>query len=363
MNANYVKHPEFWSSDPLVKSLGGLHYNHPNFEDDRSLIDKLEHVFNLNVDLIDQAHPDLEMTGVDLIVTSGLEHRAVAYAPKGRRAILVEIGLLRAFWTRVATLAHTPQVLSVAFPLKLDSKPLWMSQDVESVPGTDDWPITQERLDYCFDIFFYMLEYLVLHELAHHMRGHFDLEINKSRITKIDESSIGQRSGKTELGDNTFLLQDLEFDADAHGLDLSISSMAVKFPIDTWEVENIVEWQFKLILAQLIVSQILDAEDKETSDYPPDRHPAPVYRAINYSNLLSRTLHRMMGGDWAPFRDMHDTAWSEAAMFARELGLAKGRWHNDEGVPFNTGDFLELEQRFFTASERLDRMIDDQTGG
>ncbi len=349
---------EKWQADPVVRSCGGLHVPSADYEGDESLIGILQHVFETNIDLLTKARPELELNKIDLLVTSGLDHRALAYRCRLGQAIIVEIGLLRAFWTRIATVAHIPAVLSDAFPLERAPSVAWLSNDA-LVPGPDDWDMPQARIDYCFDILMFMIEYVILHELAHHMRGHLDLLSGASPVSFIDEAKARRRLPKPVVTASGFLMQDIEFDADAHGLDQSLVAMNEKFPFSArWSVEDASEWLFQMVFSQILAAQLFDRDGRALCDYASDGHPAPVHRSINYSNLAARTLHAVIGGDWETYRDSHDAAWYESSLVAGYLDYPAGRWHGERDPDLMIGNFPELERRYFGSSDRLDRLID-----
>ncbi|WP_185962199.1 hypothetical protein, partial [Palleronia caenipelagi] len=89
--------------------------------------------------------------------------RAIAYARDGARAIIVEDGLIRALWTRAASIAHLPGILANPFPIAKDIDQSWMAESCDSVPGMSDWDCSGDRVEYCVDLFLDMLEYVVVH--------------------------------------------------------------------------------------------------------------------------------------------------------------------------------------------------------
>lgn len=84
-----------------------------------------------------------------------------------------------------------------------------------------------------------------------------------------------------------------------------------------------------------------------------------IHRAINYANLVSKSLHHLVGGPWDAYVDMHSVAWSEAGYVAKALRYPKGRWHDDHGKKMETGDYHILEQRYYASSRRLDGRTND----
>lgn len=348
-----------WAIDIVVQDCGGLLENNSDWEGDMGLLHMINHVFDTNIELLCKGRPDLKTDEIDLLITAGTKQRAIAYEAGNARAIVLEIGLIRALWTRAACIAHIPTVLSNAFPIQDDVNQEWMAPECGTVPGMNEWDCTEERADYCVELFLHMLEYVVVHEIAHHVRDHIALVNNAHGLFLIDDLDARATATPEPSHVDGFLVQDLEFDADAHGLDLSIAAMDAKHPLKTeWDTEAAAEWQFQLVFAQLMVAQVFDDANKHEAEYTVDGHPAPLHRAINYSNLVSRSMHHLIGGPWDVYRDMHDTAWSEAGYVAKALNLPKGRWHNDHGKKMETGDFHALETRFFASSRRLDLMND-----
>lgn len=346
-----------WKNDPVIRSCGGLHTLSEDYEDDIGLIELLDQVFETNIDLLTELRPELKLDTIDLIVTAGTTCRALAYRCDRGRAIVIEVSLLRAFWTRIATIAHIPTVLSKVFPLDGVPSTAWLAADCPTVPCADDWQMRSERVDYFVDVMMLMLEYVVLHELAHHTRGHLDLMSGTPAIALIDENVARCRLPTQPAAG--FALRDIEFDADAHSLDLTLCAMDAKFPFaKAWASDEAARWQFQMTFAQILVAQLFDGDGRATCDNSPDGHPASIYRSMNFANLAARTLHGLVGGKWETYRDGHDAAWYESSLVARHLDYPSRRWHNEEGIMLPIAEFAELERQYFESSERLDRLSD-----
>ncbi|MEP4627150.1 MAG: hypothetical protein ABJR46_16535 [Tateyamaria sp.] len=351
---------EAWSKNIVVQDCGGLLTDNSDWAGDAGLLHMVEHVFDTNVDLLRRIRPELGTDDIDLLVTAGIGRRAIAYDHDGARAVILEVGLIRALWTRAASIAHLPPVLSNAFPINNDVDQAWMASTCDVVPGMSDWDCSEDRAEYCFDLFLHMLEYVVVHEIAHHVRGHLALVNTSTGLHLIDELEARNELPSSVTSKDDFLIQDLEFDADAQGLELSMAAMDEKHPFETdWDSKSAREWQFQLIFSQLMVAQVIDVAAKRDADYTPDGHPAPIHRAINYANLVSKSLHHLVGGPWDAYVNMHSVAWSEAGYVAKALAYPKGRWHDDHGKKMKTGDYHILEQRYFASSRRLDRRTHD----
>ncbi|RYG90041.1 hypothetical protein EU803_15615 [Loktanella sp. IMCC34160] len=350
-----MRKADIWSKDIVVQDCGGLLAENSDWEGDAGLLYMVNHVFDTNKALLNRTRPELRVDDIAFLVTAGTGRRAIAYARDGARAIIVEVGLIRALWTRAASIAHLPGVLANAFPIAEDIDQSWMAESCDSVPGMSDWDCSGDRAEYCVDLFLHMLEYVVVHEIAHHVRGHLKLVNAETGLHLIDETEARTSKTPEVSAAEGFLVQDLEFDADAYGLELSLAAMDEKHPFAMqWDQASATEWQFQLIFAQLMVAQVIDDARKADGAYSADGHPAPLHRAINYGNLVSRSLQDLVGGPLQAYVDMHAVAWSEAGYVAKGLSYPKGRWHDDHGKEMATGDYQLLEERYFASSRRID---------
>ena len=100
-----------------------------------------------------------------------------------------------------------------------------------------------------------MIEYLILHEVAHHMRCHFDLldsvgfdiaTLNESIMRKLPIEEGGAVSRIT--------YPQLEFDADMYALELPLTGLHGEFPRSSyeWTFAGVSQTAFFAILAPLL---------------------------------------------------------------------------------------------------------------
>ena len=83
-----------------------------------TLVHWTEHVFDINIGLLDARDPDLNIKGIDLVISAGDAPNAAARQSGDRRAVIISLGLLRKLWRFLTAAAHHPDVLSRAHPLR-----------------------------------------------------------------------------------------------------------------------------------------------------------------------------------------------------------------------------------------------------
>lgn len=241
----------------------------------------------------------------------------------------------RALWTRAASVAHLPSVLSNAFPIEGDVEQSWMRPECDTVPGMSDWDCSNERSEYCFDLFLHMLEYVVVHEIAHHVRGHLALVNAQAGLFLIDEQKARATLPLDPADADEYLIQDLEFDADAQGLELSKAAMDGKHPFaNEWESRDAAEWQFQLIFAQLMVAQVVDDPRKHDTEYTLDvfgvHFPsgASPYRCrIRAMNNLNSLVAALPEGSLSVAADDFNVNCNEAPTDSFGRLLRIGNWY------------------------------------
>ena len=341
-----------WRSDPIIRRLGGLIEAELLNSMDRWLVEQLHHVYESNVNWLDSIIGGIEIAQIDLIITQGSMVNALAYRKEKQRAILIPMGLLRSLWKPIVEAAHSQSVLSEAFPFP-SGEP---SSNSFSVPSEHpaDWKIPADRCTFMMTTYCFMLEYILLHEMAHHTRGHLDEMSNQGlAVALIDEHRERQLP---ITAPNTGSHRDIEFDADAHGLNLSLNALNNRFPIESsWDTNDALEQLFLLIFSQLLVAQQLDDPEKSNQSRESDEHPSALYRCINFSNLATKTLYRLVGGDWQQYCDQHDAAWSEASFLAEHLGVQQRHWFGHDIEASYLSEYLIQEEDYFLVSEALDK--------
>lgn len=57
---------------------------------------------------------------------------------------------------------------------------------------------------------------------------------------------------------------------------------------------------------------------------------------------------------------VHDTAWYEASEISKDIGFGDGRWFGEGHSEEDHKKFLDSEARYFEATRRIDRMLDDE---
>lgn len=349
-----------WNAHHFVKKCGGLLDFSQITDGEKVLLETLNSVVETNIQALKLKLPDLELEQVEFIITNGENRAAFAFQDDANQAVLIDMGLLRWFWERAVAVIHIPSVLPDFLAFSSKDSLEWLNPSVELVPAPVDWDMPDERKDYCVEVFQHMLEHLVLHELAHHQRGHLDLVGGGEQFFALSETSIRALDWPSDDRQFEFHLQDLELDADASALDLSIAALDGKFPRDRfdWEFDTISETLFLILFSQMLVTQLFDDRNLQETDYPSNGHPAPVFRSINFSNLACRAFHSLAGGDWSAYKELHDAAWTEAGHVAEYFKLPFGRWHGECSRVLVTVHYTEIEQRYFEVAKWIDQNIE-----
>lgn len=346
----------FWKKDPIVRSMGGFPDPQTLSPFEETLIRWSKHVFEVNTDLLDARDPDLDIGSIELVVSAGAKPNAAARLSGGRRAVIVSLGLLRTLWQFLTAAAHHPDVLSRAHPLH-DTEIQWRDVLRGQVLPFEDWSMTEDRADYFVDILMQMFDYVICHELAHLLRGHIDLLFPGQNFGFVDEAAIYLDASPVHASE---VLQDIEFDADANGLNQMLLSMDEKYPFDVdWTAADGLEYAFQLAFAHILVMRALDVRELPT-DRPKTEHPSPLFRAMNFTNLVFRSIQDLVPCDFEDTVRIHDTAWFEASEISKDIGFGYGRWFGEGHSEEEHKKFLESEARYFEATRRIDRMLEDE---
>ena len=363
---------DFWRRDLIVRRHGGVLDPRRATAHQRYLSEQLRYVLEFNVALLDGLDVGVDDGAYELLITDSAEPNALAYRRFERRAILVHIGLLESLWAVIARAAHEPRVLPASFPIEASAA---------TFPPLDptDWTIPSARTEYLVQVFLYMLEYVLMHEFAHHVRGHLDLEPHRVAALQDERAARAEEMEPAPSGKPAaFSAFDLEFDADVHAGELALTALNARFPFENgWPEADALEHVFLYVYAHLLVAQQLTPSTSTPGSAIPStpsatwRYPAPIYRAINYSNLVTHTLRRATGreSDEAAFVDAHDKAWSEASYVAEMDGRERGLWHGEDLAPGLMPRFAEHETRLFAAVRRIDALggvvdaVDREYGG
>ena len=327
---------------------------------DGALVQTLLGVISTNVELLERVSPELEFGQIEFVISQDENRDAFAFQLGEEKTISIDIGLLRLFWERAAIAVNLPSVFSEYMPTDNQEIPAWLDANCGTVPAMNSWQVSEDRKDYCIEIFQHMLEYLVLHELAHHMRGHLELILPNQSYAAFGELSARRPTVAPPALKSDFNVQDLELDADAHALDLTITALKSKFPEGehVWSYDAVSETLFLLMFSQILVAQAFDDIGAATVEQPLHKHPAPIYRSVNFTNLALHTFYNLAGGDWNAYKTLHDAAWSEAGHVAEFLGFPSGRWFGGESWVIVTEDYQKIEQRYFKSTEKVDAFID-----
>ena len=344
---------DWWASKPIVKRFGGLLSEQTAGESQWLQRERLHYVFDQITELLDDILIGCEASELTLLVTRSADSNALACKDAGARAIIVHIGLLEQLWSLIVRIAHAPTVRAIAYPFTLPDRSEGEGPSLDFV----NWSLPNERTEFFLYVHLLMLEYIVLHEIAHHERGHLTLGVHNSKISLHDERLERTKACAMVRSDEAFSSRDLEFDADVYAIDLALLSLDAQFPFesDQWDQGEASGHLYQSLFAHLLVAQQLDEQSPpETFPSPTHLHPAPVYRALNYTNLLTHGFHQIAGGSFDAYREAHDQAWTEASYVAELEGGSEGIWHGENIAEGLLERFHVDEKLCHEAVSRLD---------
>ncbi|MCJ9670342.1 MULTISPECIES: hypothetical protein [unclassified Neorhizobium] len=170
-----------------------------------------------------------------------------------------------------------------------------------------------------------MLDFVVHHEIAHDIRDHLGLLDEERGVAELGEILSLHAA---EEGDDLYRF--IEFDADIEALDLQMSEMGKFAEIAAWPDAEIEDMFFLQMLAMLLVREILDQTHEPVIDYDIRTHPAPVRRALIYSETMVISFCDRHPAERNWFENIHDQVWYEASIVAQTHGFPEGRWRGSK---------------------------------
>jgi hypothetical protein len=339
-----------WARHPSVRGAGGLVHPGTLSPFDRALCGWVRSLFREAV--IESKRHDYadRFANVSLVFAGSSALNAKALETRTRRAIVFNLGLIRKVWgiLRIAV-AHSRLHRTV-----FKSRALrWSGFDPRS---EESWAryyrldgLPDQRADYLFQLFMYVAEFVVHHELAHHARGHMDLVRETLGLEEIDEVHFA--AGGLDLPGRR-LMQLIEFDADHEALDILLTTQVAE-GMRGWGEQALLEDAYRLMLTTILLFQALDLACAPLPAPFTTSHPAPVFRAMRITYTVAVTFPEVFGLPAQDLLALHDEAWADAALVARRIGLPSGRWWGGDGPAALLPELHALEEAFFPFSEAL----------
>ena len=340
----------FWCEHAIVKQSGGL--IDPGYLDahDRMLCNMAAHFFfEAKTTFSDDYFADrIEHLSLVFIDNDTANARAIEDAEKC--CIAVNLGLMRTIWALfhmgLSSDVFLADYLSCNVGGRLTDRDLSKAQWQQEIPVT--W--SEERQTLMHDLFARSLDFLILHEIGHHTRGHIDLLNQQMGFAFIDEAS------NASLGHGSLdaLKRNIEFDADLDAIDMQLMTMDRDRAFSTWSSGQASDQYFLLSLAILATLQMFDLLHTAIEAQYGQSHPAPVHRAMRLVSALSRSFAELFQWTEEQRTREHDGVWYHGAQLAELLGMPEGRWRGSHSNDMGHDFFIEEEAKFLEFARNLD---------
>lgn len=226
--------------------------------------------------------------------------------------------------------------------------PLRLSERIENPPEIPkDWG--ESRTNYARAAFLRYVQYITAHEIAHVVRYRVQLLRRETRLGFIDERHASEIIAIDFSSDSHRLRQNIEFDADFHGIDLMIASWMERREagVEAGSQEPIdhdvaTSELFLHSLGVVLVHMLLDLEHREIRTARGKKYPAAVHRATRSASTCERAFRDEFKLKPEVSMSLHDDAWGEVSIAARGLQFPPGRWHGETTENMHNSLFEEL---------------------
>lgn len=201
--------------------------------------------------------------------------------------------------------------------------------------------IAGARAELVHNLFLQMLEFVVLHELAHVDRGHLDEMEKSGRLAFVDEAIAASSEHL-----RTIAARHREFEADIWTVQLAVDDFFNRNDAENFDIEQILAQYRITALAWLLTLMALDQKSLSLEAHATRSHPAPVHRAMLLDDALLEVLTGAFEIQERDGRDMLDRVWVELAKVAELAGMAKGRWWGDTNRQMGLSSFARERRAF-----------------
>lgn len=289
----------------------------------------------------------LRFTDVAFRVVDNSTVNAKAFCDGDKGLVLLHSGLFNEVQATIERAVRNPEFLPEYLPM--DRNPGSATFSFASLPPPEaEW---DERTEWGVSLLKRIVDFVIHHELAHIDRSHHRLLLRPGTGLAIDEALA--MHGKGRAGHRRRML---EFDADAIALDMILieATAAPDSPLRTWTAGQTEDEVFNTLLAVIILCQLFDRRHRPMESYLIGSHPAPVLRAVRFSEVLQATFEALGKLDLGTLHDIVDTAWWEASRIATAEGFPEGRWRGDDmrDVPVALIDACRADHIAFTEEFR-----------
>ncbi|WP_105431428.1 hypothetical protein [Neorhizobium sp. T6_25] len=194
--------------------------------------------------------------------------------------------------------------------------------------------IVGNRAELGHNIFLQMLEFIVLHELAHVDRGHLEEMERSGQLAFVDEAIAA-----SDKHMRTIARRHRKFEADIWTVQLAVDDFFNRNDGESFDVEQILAQYRITALAWLLTLMALDQKSLSLEAHATRSHPAPVHRGMLLDEALLEVLTRAFETPEHDGRDMLDRVGIELAKVAGHAGIGKGRWWGDTNRKMGLSSF------------------------
>ncbi|MDE4142144.1 hypothetical protein [Phaeobacter gallaeciensis] len=346
----------YWLEDSSVQKSGGL--IDPGYLDEfhRMACGWVRHFFLQAMSSIGDYHYHDQVENLSLFFIDSDARNALALERPEKKGVGIHLGLIRSIWALLYRGIGAGNLIEVWFE---DAPPLEdeamegisvFSDRIWAAENTTNW--SSDRIQAHHDIFSRAVDFVIHHEIAHHVRGHIPYLKAEYGMSEIEE----KLSFSTVSDPKRDALRNLEYDADHTGLDMLMISLDRDLRMASWSEEQASREFFLQSLAIIALFQLLDEAHSPLSTHYALSHPAPVHRAMRLTHALSFTFATQFNWTDATREEEHDLAWLAAADIARQLKMPEGRWHGASTDGMDHAHFMKEEKEFIAFAEKLNAL-------
>lgn len=314
----------FWQNRRLVRRAGGVLDGGP--ADRRAmLLGCYQSAFEELADGLSTTNYASRIGVIGLFGVRSPAANAWALSAPRRAAVVVSAGLLTTTADALGAALASGRLLGDAYPSDAHGPPASIPASLAAAligdfagPG-----LTGERVDALYQLYCRVASFVVAHEIAHIARSHQAQLPGARALGGIDEAT--QLRGSSWADEKTRLI---EFDADAHALDMLLATETPDRRLDTWTVEEACETLFVIAFAIIVTLLVIDSDSVPILRQADQGHPPPIWRAVFATSLLLDTVAAAHPLCRPMLEDQLAMAWTEAEAVAVALGRVGSRWRD-----------------------------------
>ncbi len=244
------------------------------------------------------------------------------------------------------------QAARMAIPRDLGERATYLTAEEPDMLRPSWWAImSREQIEWAHYMSVLALWFIVNHEIAHVIRGHFPYLRQRGFHGKLTEFAF------VDSKSIHFQQRFLEYDADTVSLDLMLSYVEDKFgelSRDNGETLSVV---FQLYLAAVLVMMLLDRNTPSLEFHDKNTHPPLVARAASLSQtILDRFRDTDVELELAGAQIRH--ILSCCCGLSGHLDIPNGRWQRGRLLAREFGLGIEDRNRYIALVAELNEVAD-----